>query len=78
MHALSVSVDSANVFCCACNDYIYDADFERLIANESSSVATAKYNLSQPPHLRDVFAPWMPTLIEVRVVGALVRSETCL
>ncbi|OAE23515.1 hypothetical protein AXG93_333s1050 [Marchantia polymorpha subsp. ruderalis] len=38
-HDLAVDVDRAELFCCLCNDQVYDADFDRAVIGAQSLVA---------------------------------------
>ncbi|KAL2622195.1 hypothetical protein R1flu_002400 [Riccia fluitans] len=40
-HDLAVDVDRAELFCCLCNDQVYDADFDRAVIGAQTLVALA-------------------------------------
>lgn len=66
-HEISVDVDRAELFCCACRDYVYDRDFDAAVV--LSSKANNIHSNVNSDNLRKKrriveYRPWLPDIQE--------------
>lgn len=59
-HGFCVDAKSGSVYCCDCNDFVYDPTFTKVLSSLTTT-ATARYNLCQADKMYvDTYKEWIP------------------
>ncbi|KAH6583712.1 hypothetical protein BASA50_010139 [Batrachochytrium salamandrivorans] len=76
-HMFAMDFAHCTVFCCKCNDYVYDLDMERILNSERSRINMIISRIKEPNNRRVLHQEWVPTLTEIQQIQDHSTLQKC-